>query len=568
MHVRVDEAWRHRAAAEIDHLRGGAGARLDLRASSRPRRCGRRDGDRLRNRVARVDGDDLAVHEHEVGRRSPGRAARPAAGQAATSSASASPIVGLASRGYPTARMAGAVSIARPGMDEHALAGQAAAGASNRNRIPRLGRAGQPWRFVPCSTALHSSSSVFGGSSSARENCVSPPPAARWLAALAGLGAVAAAASPISAAPRRLTGARPARPHRACAPPWSACCSSACSGRRWCSAPPCRTRTSSACCSTTRAACASPTWTASRAAPFVQEQFGAADRGLRGRSAERFTVRTFRFSSARVGARPPGERPDLRRHAAPGSAAALDRRAPGAGRACRSPGSSWSATAPTPAAARSSRRCWRSRPPGVPVFTVGVGRERADRDVQVGRVAAPRTVAGSGTTLMVDVLVTSPATPASGHARRDDDGRIVGIAAGHAAADGQPATVRGPLHAPSRAARVHASASRRSRASCVTENNAREALIDVRDRREKILYFEGEPRFEVKFLRRAVADDKQPAAGRAAAHRRQQVPAARASTTPTSSSAASRRRARSCSVPRRSCWAASRPAPSPATSCG
>ena len=34
-------------------------------------------------------------------------------------------------------------------------------------------------------------------------------------------------------------------------------------------------------------------------------------------------------------------------------------------------------------------------------------------------------------------------------------------------------------------------------------------VVDVRDRREKILYFEGEPRFEIKFLRRAVADDKQ-----------------------------------------------------------
>ena len=32
----------------------------------------------------------------------------------------------------------------------------------------------------------------------------------------------------------------------------------------------------------------------------------------------------------------------------------------------------------------------------------------------------------------------------------------------------------------------------------VTQNNARESMIDVRDRREKILYFEGEPRYEVK----------------------------------------------------------------------
>jgi uncharacterized membrane protein len=42
----------------------------------------------------------------------------------------------------------------------------------------------------------------------------------------------------------------------------------------------------------------------------------------------------------------------------------------------------------------------------------------------------------------------------------------------------------------------------------VAQNNVREALIEVRDRKEKILYFEGEPRFEMKFIRRAVVEDK------------------------------------------------------------
>jgi hypothetical protein len=41
----------------------------------------------------------------------------------------------------------------------------------------------------------------------------------------------------------------------------------------------------------------------------------------------------------------------------------------------------------------------------------------------------------------------------------------------------------------------------------VLENNEQHALVHVRDGREKILYFEGEPRFEVGFLRRAVAAD-------------------------------------------------------------
>src|SRR5262249_61912388 len=42
----------------------------------------------------------------------------------------------------------------------------------------------------------------------------------------------------------------------------------------------------------------------------------------------------------------------------------------------------------------------------------------------------------------------------------------------------------------------------------VTQNNVREALIDISDRKERVLYYEGEPRAEMKFINRAVADDK------------------------------------------------------------
>ena len=45
---------------------------------------------------------------------------------------------------------------------------------------------------------------------------------------------------------------------------------------------------------------------------------------------------------------------------------------------------------------------------GVPVFTVGVGRETLDKDIQVGRVDTPRT-ALKGTTLMVDVVIAADA---------------------------------------------------------------------------------------------------------------------------------------------------------------
>ena len=52
----------------------------------------------------------------------------------------------------------------------------------------------------------------------------------------------------------------------------------------------------------------------------------------------------------------------------------------------------------------------------------------------------------------------------------------------------------------------------------VTQNNARDALIQVNDRAEKVLYYEGEPRFEYKFLR-ARRRRRQEPAGRRRSHR-------------------------------------------------
>ena len=41
----------------------------------------------------------------------------------------------------------------------------------------------------------------------------------------------------------------------------------------------------------------------------------------------------------------------------------------------------------------------------------------------------------------------------------------------------------------------------------IAENNTLDSLITVRDDHPKILYIEGEPRWEYKFIRRSVADD-------------------------------------------------------------
>jgi uncharacterized membrane protein len=145
---------------------------------------------------------------------------------------------------------------------------------------------------------------------------------------------------------------------------------------------------------------------------------------------------------------------------------------------------------------------------GVPVFTVGLGDEALTPDVQLGRVDTP-PVALLGTTLVVDVVLEG-----RGFGGRtvtvmvEDDSRILASREVELNGRGEPVLTQLSFT-------LEEAGPRRLQFSVpplpgerVERNNARELLIDVRDQREKILYFEGEPRFEVKFIRRAVAEDE------------------------------------------------------------
>jgi len=144
----------------------------------------------------------------------------------------------------------------------------------------------------------------------------------------------------------------------------------------------------------------------------------------------------------------------------------------------------------------------------IPVFTVGVGRESLAKDVQIDRVSAPRA-ALKGTSLMIDVVVTQTGFPGETVTLDVEDGsKIVGSQEVKLPADGEPAAVRVKFTAADAGPRVFKFKIAPQPGELVTQNNQREALIDVRDGRLKLLYYEGEPRPEMKFLRRAVEDDK------------------------------------------------------------
>ncbi|MBQ90923.1 MAG: hypothetical protein CL441_05800 [Acidimicrobiaceae bacterium] len=145
---------------------------------------------------------------------------------------------------------------------------------------------------------------------------------------------------------------------------------------------------------------------------------------------------------------------------------------------------------------------------GVPVFTVGLGREEYTRDIQLSRVDTPRSVL-KGASLVVDVVVAQTGYRGEQVSLQvEDEGRIVADQELTLPDDGEPATVRVRFTAADAGPRLFTFRITAQPDEMVTQNNERHALIVVEDNREKILYFEGEPRWEVKFLQRAVADDE------------------------------------------------------------
>lgn len=145
---------------------------------------------------------------------------------------------------------------------------------------------------------------------------------------------------------------------------------------------------------------------------------------------------------------------------------------------------------------------------GTPVYTVGVGRPRLRKDIEVSRVVAPRRVL-EGSTVEVEVTLSQ-----AGFGGRtvdlevEDDGRIVNVEQVTFPRGGTAVTARVMFAANDEGAREFRFQVAGQPGEELLLNNERTALVEVLKRREKIFFFEGEPRDESKFLRRAVSQDE------------------------------------------------------------
>jgi uncharacterized membrane protein len=237
---------------------------------------------------------------------------------------------------------------------------------------------------------------------------------------------------------------------------------------------------------------------------YITENFSAATSPLLAKLSEKFVVRTYRFSSFTERLNAAG---DLTYNGTGTQLGAALGRAkdelaglPLSGLIVVSDGADTSeATLDTSITELKAEN--------IPVFTVGVGEEKMTRDIQVSRVETPRQ-ALKGSFLVVDVVITQ--TGFEGQTLPlvvESEGRVVDTQDVPMPDDGEATTVRVKFKVDEAGQRRFKFRIPEQGGEQVPQNNARENVIDVQDRRIKLLYLEGEPRFEAKFIKQALEKD-------------------------------------------------------------
>jgi len=147
------------------------------------------------------------------------------------------------------------------------------------------------------------------------------------------------------------------------------------------------------------------------------------------------------------------------------------------------------------------------RAAGTPVFSIGVGEPRYPRDIEISQVELPRRVL-KGSRVNARLHIRQ-----QGYAGQtlellvEDDSRILHRQQIRLERGEQSLEI--PLATDDAGARQLEFKLAGMPGERIAANNQRQAVLSVDQHKTRILYFEGEPRFEFKFVRRAVAGDEQ-----------------------------------------------------------
>ncbi len=144
----------------------------------------------------------------------------------------------------------------------------------------------------------------------------------------------------------------------------------------------------------------------------------------------------------------------------------------------------------------------------IPVHTVGVGPERLQQDVEVSQVSAPRTLLPKS---LAGVRITVRHSGFGGSRARlevREGSVLVQSEEVYLPREQESVVVETTISPKQEGLKLYDFRILPLEGETIVENNARRVLVQVADTRPKILYVEGHPRWEYKFLRRALAEDK------------------------------------------------------------
>jgi uncharacterized membrane protein len=145
----------------------------------------------------------------------------------------------------------------------------------------------------------------------------------------------------------------------------------------------------------------------------------------------------------------------------------------------------------------------------IPVYAVGVGGDRIARDIEILKVATSKTLpAGSVTDLYVTVRSFGYEGQAVDLLVREG-ARLVRTERVRLGRDGDTQRIKLTLAPDAPGIFEYTAEIPPQPAEMIPENNQRRFLIDNRSRTGRILYVDGYPRKEFKFIRRALEDDPQ-----------------------------------------------------------
>lgn len=142
----------------------------------------------------------------------------------------------------------------------------------------------------------------------------------------------------------------------------------------------------------------------------------------------------------------------------------------------------------------------------IPIYTVGVGSESITRDAEMVKVSAPRSTLKESTAV-VDISFKSHGfSGRKGTVQVRENGTLLKTEPITLPRDGEIGEASIELPVKNDGTRLFSFAIQAPE-DRIPENDSLNTLIEVKNDHPQILYIEGEPRWEFKFLRRAMQDD-------------------------------------------------------------